>query len=111
MPEYDLFVTQALAICSLITSIAAVVTIIIQLVKKAKTPNDVQNTRIAWCEDEIAKIKDNLKKDYDRFEEIEHGNRVLMTAILALLSHGIDGDNIDAMRTARDDLQQYLIRR
>ena len=47
--------------------------------------------------------------DKKRLEEMEQGNKVTQRAILALLSHGIDGNDIEAMKAAKKELQDFLI--
>ena len=107
--EMDLLMTQTIALCSLITGITAVVMIIIQIVRKAKEPNDIQNVRISKCEDEISEIKSALEGDSDRFDKLEDSNRIMLQCLLALLAHGIDGNEIEGMRKAKETLQEYLI--
>lgn len=107
----DLVIAQTLVICSLITSIAAVIGIAVQTYKRAKSPNERQNERLDKLEEEVAKIKENLRADLDRFEELEEANKILMQALLALLAHGIDGNEVQGMKDARDELQNYLIGR
>jgi hypothetical protein len=40
---------------------------------------------------------------------LEEGVKVLLKSMGALLSHSIDGNNMDEMKEARDDLNSYLI--
>ena len=56
-------------------------------------------------------FKKMFSNDNDRIEGIERGNRVTQRALLALLSHGIDGNEIDAMSKAKEELENYLIQR
>ena len=107
--QMDLLVTQVISICSLITGVSAVVLIIFQIVKKAKAPNDLQNTRISKCENDIFEIQTMLAKDNKRFDKVEDGNRIIQRCMLALLAHGIDGNEIESMRKAKEELQNYLI--
>lgn len=44
-----------------------------------------------------------------RIGHSEQGNNVTMKALLALLSHGIDGNAIEPMREAKAALENYLI--
>lgn len=44
-----------------------------------------------------------------RVNRSEHGINVMMKALLALLSHGIDGNAIDPMKEAKAALESYLI--
>jgi site-specific DNA-cytosine methylase len=48
-------------------------------------------------------------RDLHRFEELESGNKLVQEAILALLSHAIDGNEVDGLKDAKKSLQKYLI--
>lgn len=52
-----------------------------------------------------------FRSDKNRLDEIENGNRVTQMAILALLDHGIDGNNLEQMKQAKEDLQRHLVER
>ena len=80
-------------------------------VSKARAPEKRQDERITELERRVAKHDEFLDRDKERLEAIEEGNRVTQRAILALLAHGIDGNDIDALRTAKTELQEYLIKR
>ena len=105
----DAVVTQAAAICGLILSIASVVTLIITIVRKAKAPEAKQNERLDALEKAVQEHDDLLRNDLSRFERMERGNRIMQKCMLALLSHGIDGNDIEQMQQARSDLNEYLI--
>ena len=49
--------------------------------------------------------------DYNRLNQLEEGNIITQRALLALLAHGIDGNDIEAMRKAKAELTDYLIER
>lgn len=101
--------TQVMAITGMITGIAAVVVLIANLIKKAKSPNEIQNQRIDELEKRVTMHDEYFAKDLKRFESLEAGNRVIQHAILALLAHGIDGNDVDSMKTAKKELEEYLI--
>lgn len=101
--------TSIISLCGLITGVAAVVALIISGVKKAKQPNIIQDQRIQECETRITKIEEALLRDLNRFEKLEDGNAIMIEGMLALLRHGIDGNDIQSMKDAQDKLNQYLI--
>ena len=103
--------TTVLAICGGITCIAAAVAVIARIINAAKKPNAEQNRRLESIEEKLKEYDIYFKNDKMRIEAIEKGNRVTQKAILALLSHGIDGNEIDAMREAKQELHDYLIGR
>lgn len=80
-------------------------------VSKARAPEKRQDERLTDLERRVAKHDEFLDRDKERLEMIEAGSRVTQRAILALLAHGIDGNDIDALRAAKSELQDYLIKR
>ena len=98
-----------LAVCAGISCIAAAVGWVIKGINAAKRPREEIEKRLETCEKTIEDHNRFFLNDKRRLESIEDGNRVTQKAILALLSHGIDGNDVEAMRSARDELQDYLI--
>lgn len=82
---------------------------IVQAVKAAKAPNEQQNERLNALENWRKEVDRKLDRDNDRLRDIDSGNRVTQRALLALLDHGIDGNNIKQMQDAKEALQDHLI--
>lgn len=80
-------------------------------IKAAKAPNDLQDKRISALEEWKDRVDEKLLNDKQQLEAIEESNRVTQRAILALLDHGLDGNNKDQMQRAKSDLQNHLINR
>ena len=100
-----------LAVCAGLSCIALAISWIAKGWNKVREPEKKQNERITALERRVAKHDEFLDRDKERLEAIEEGNRVTQRAILALLAHGIDGNDIDALRAAKTELQDYLIKR
>ena len=77
--------------------------------KATKAPNDVQNDRLDALEEWRKEVDGKLIRDNDRLRDMDTGNRVTQRALLALLDHGIDGNNIKQMQDAKEALQDHLI--
>ena len=93
----------------LVLTILNIIERVILLKDKAKQPHLQHEQRINALESEVKNIEDKLNDDSERIAELEMGTRVLMKSIGALLSHGIDGNNTDEMRVAREELNDFLI--
>lgn len=52
-----------------------------------------------------------LTSDNERITSLEEGNKVICKALIAMLSHEINGNSKDKLQTALDGLQTYLINR
>lgn len=56
-------------------------------------------------------VDDKLGKDNKRIASLEEGNKVICRALIALLSHEINGNSNDKLQKALADLNEYLIER
>lgn len=84
---------------------------IVKAWKAAKAPNIQQNERLTSLEEWRREVDRKLIRDNDRLGDIEKGDRAMQRALLALLDHSIDGNNIKQMQDAKEDLQNHLINR
>lgn len=92
----------------LIITVGAVVTLFITVSKAAQRPNQTQDERLDALEKWQAEVEKRLETGSSHFERIDSGNRVTQRALLALMSHAINGNDIDKLRKAKDDLETYL---
>lgn len=106
-----------LAICGAIVTIANAAEKIIKAWKAAKAPNEAQNARLdafeKWKEGELKEwqkdVERKLNRDKEQLDDIHDGLRASFQAQLALLEHGLDGNNIKQMQDAKAALQKHLI--
>ena len=68
-----------------------------------------QDKRITKLEERVNAMEGFLKKDKLRLDRMDEGQHVTMQALLALLDHNLDGNNIDQMQKAKEALQNHLI--
>lgn len=100
-----------LTMCGGFVSISAAISIIIKAVNSVKKPNKTQDERLDQIERRLDRYDELFNNDDERLRFMEEGNRVTQKAILALLDHGIDGNNVEQMQEAKKDLQRHLIER
>lgn len=100
-----------LAGASAIVLLSNAVEKIIKAWKSAKAPHEEQSGRIKALEDWRKEVDKRLDRGSQHFDAIDASNRVTQLALLALLDHGIDGNNIDQMQQAKTELQTHLINR
>lgn len=100
-----------LAIASAIGVVSNAVEKVIKVWKTAKAPNDKQDKRLDELEKWRRDVDLKLNSDKSRLDSIEEGDRSIQRALIALLDHGIDGNNIKQMQDAKAELQNYLINR
>lgn len=100
-----------LAVASAIVLLSNAVEKIVKAWRTAKEPNVKQDARIEALETWRKEVDRRLDRGGQHFDAIDASNRVTQLALLALLDHGIDGNNIDQMQHAKEELQTHLINR
>ncbi len=103
--------TAILAFASALVLLSNAAEKIAKAVQIAKAPNARQDERLDKVEKHLEEIDGYLETDKKRLDGIEDGNRATQRALLALLDHGIDGNNIAQMQHAKEELQNHLINR
>jgi hypothetical protein len=104
----DMWAT-ALAIASAIVLLSNAAEKIIKIIKAAKAPERQQNAEIEDIKARLLKLENSLVKDEKQIKDSKECNHVLTKGMLALLDHGINGNNISQMKEARGDVETYLI--
>lgn len=103
--------TAVLAAASAIVLLSNAAEKISKAVQAAKAPNAAQNEKIADHEERIKKLERHQANDKKELEAIREYNRISALAQIALLDHGLDGNNIKPMQDAKDELNHWLARK
>ena len=93
-----------LTLCGSIITIGGAGAIITKLITKYKKPDKDRDTM-------MKKHQEMLDNDNRRLKELEEGNKVIMQALLAIMSHELDGNHTIQLQQAHDALKDYLITR
>lgn len=93
-----------LAVASAVVLLSNAAEKIVKAWKLAKAPHQTQNERLDALEKWREGVDKKLDADKKHFDSVDAGNRVTQLALLALLDHGIDGNNIDQMQHAKEEL-------
>ena len=109
-------ISVILGICAAIVTISAAIGVIIKAIDKARAPETEQNNRLDLIDKRlddidktIATFREYFTNDDNRFKLIEKSNKITQTALLALLKHSLNGNDIDALKSAEKSLEEYLI--
>lgn len=100
-----------LGICAAIAAISGAISVVARVIKHAQQPNKLQDKRIDELEKRIDRHDELFLNDKRSIERLESGTRVTQKAILALLDHGLDGNNTKQMQAAKEELQSFLLER
>lgn len=104
-----------LFLCGALITISSVMNVILKFFEWKNRPNQIQDERIKGLEI-ILQEHERKFSDYDRFflsdkarlDDIDRSNKVTQKALLALLSHAINGNDVDNLQKAKSDLEDYL---
>lgn len=100
LEQLQSFLIVLLALGGLIVLIGNVV----KTIKEWRKPHgDLES----WRQD----VDNKLRNDNERLKSMEDGNKVVCRGILALLSHEINGNSIDKLKSSQTELTNYLIDR
>lgn len=105
-----------LGACAALVTISAAVGVLIKVFDKAHAPEKEQNARLDKLDKRlddidstIAKFREYFQNDDNRFKAIEKSNKITQTALLALLKHSLNGNDMESLKTAEKSLEDYLI--
>lgn len=98
-----------LALCGMVSTIGGAVEKVVRVWKATKAPEQRQNEEITAIKTRLDKVERKLENDKLEIADSKECNHVLTKGMLALLEHGINGNNIDQMKEAKHDVNTYLI--
>lgn len=98
-----------IAICAAVVTFSEAAKAIINAIKAVRKPEQKQNEQIQNLNDKIKSVEEKLGTDNDRLNELEVGLEYTLESLFALLSHAIDGNDVDGLKTAKTHLNSYLI--
>ena len=104
-------VAGLVAACGIITSMAAALAVLNKGIRKMKQPGTVQDERITQLEARVEKSDRLLDNDNKRLATLEKESSITQRALLALLKHGINGNDTAAMQKSMEEIESYLIDR
>ena len=122
-------VTWILSVCGAIAGIGAAIAVLVKFNTFLKKPNHEQDVKIEAMEEKITKmsgevdaVKDLLaskdsqymdlfNRDKARLDAQENSMNMLLRANFALLGHALNGNNVEQMQSAFNDIQEYLFNR
>lgn len=122
-------VTWILSVCGAIAGIGAAIAVLVKFNTFLKKPNHEQDVKIEELDEKVVKltgevdaVKDLLAKKDDQYMELfkrdkarldaqENSMNMLLRANFALLGHALNGNNVEQMQSAFNDIQEYLFNR
>lgn len=100
---------QLAGLAALVLVLVGAYNTIMNAVKTYREEKKRKDQPVNSLETKVNEHEEKLKKDYERLNELEEANRIQMRALMAMLHHEIDGNSIEGLKKAFEEIQQYLI--
>ena len=98
-----------LAMAGFINTVGSALEKIAKAKKAAQAPNEEQDRQLKELQEWRKEVDRKLNNDKAKLSEIKDGLQAIFQGQLALLDHGLDGNNVQQMQAAKTVLQHHLI--
>ena len=86
-------------------------TTVMNAIKTWREEKQRKDAPVNTMEEQVRNHDEQLQRGRERIEDLEESNRIIMRALMAMLSHEINGNSDDRLRASFDEIQAYLIDR
>lgn len=97
-----------LGLPSAINTIGSAIEKIAKAKRAVEAPNVAQDEKIADHARRIEKLERHQENDHKELAGNREYNRISALALIALLDHGLDGNNVKPMQNAKGELNNWL---
>lgn len=101
----------ALWLAGVIVAICAAGVYLHKIYKVARKPHDEHEKRIADLEKHNETQDGYLAGDKKKLDDLEADVRLILSGVMQMITHTLDGNHVEKLRAVRDDMQQHLIER
>lgn len=98
-------------LCTAIITLGGAGAIIASIIRWMRKPDSDRDERLKRHDEMFDNDNKRLNELEKEQKEMKEAQQVLMKSMLALMSHAIDGNHTEDLKMARDDMQEYLLRR
>ena len=110
--------TMMLSVCGALVSISAAIAVVVKFNNFLKKPNKDQDARIDKLEGRLKTVEgrcDTFDKQLEgvkkHLNSLDESINMLLRAEFAQLGHNLNGDNVEQMQRAFDDIHEFLFKR
>ena len=108
---------QALSFEQLVGTVAVVLLLvgvyntIMSAIKNAREEKRLREQPVNTLEHTVDDHTKKLQNDHERITQLEESNRIIMRALMAVMSHEVNGNSTEKLQTSMDEIQKFLIER
>ena len=107
--QIQAFVFVLLSLCGGIAAIAGACAAIVKFWRYAHKDSDRNSEQLTEFETYLASDKRRIEHLEEQQTKAEEQNKLMLKAIVALMSHELDGNHTQQLIDTRDEIQEYLI--
>lgn len=105
----DITFEQLLVLLAVVLVLIGAYNTIMSAVKTHREEKKRKDAPVNTLETKVNEHEEKLKRDHERLNELEDSNRIIMRALMALMSHEINGNSDDKLKASYDEIQKFLI--
>ena len=107
----DITFGQLAGLAALVLVLVGAYNTVMGAVKNYREEKKRKDAPVNTLEDTVKKHDERLAKDHERLNDLEDSNRIILRALMAMLSHEINGNSDDKLKDSFDEIQKYLIQK
>lgn len=102
---------QLAGLAALVLVLVGAYNTIMSAVKNYRDEKKRKDAPVNTLEEQVKQHDERLKRDHERLNDLEDSNRIILRALMAMLSHEINGNSDDKLKDSFDEIQKYLIQK
>ena len=108
---------QALSFEQLVGTVAVIFLLvgvyntIMNAIKTAREEKRLREQPVNTLENTVEDHTEKLKNDHERITQLEESNRIIMRALMAVMSHEVNGNSTEKLQNSMNEIQDFLIAR
>ena len=102
---------QLVGLAALVLVLVGAYNTIMTAVKNWRDEKKRKDQPVNTLEEQVKQHEERLKRDHERLNDLEDSNRIILRALMAMLSHEINGNSDDKLKDSFDEIQKYLIQK
>ena len=107
----DITFGQLAGLAALVLVLVGAYNTIMSAVKNYREEKSRKDRPVSSLEAKVNDHEERLGGNDRRINDLEESNRIIMRALMAMLSHEINGNSDEKLRASYDEIQQFLIDR
>ena len=102
---------QLIGTAAVILLLVGIYNTVMGAIKTAREEKRLKNQPVDTLETTVADHTKKLATDHERITSLEESNRIIMRALMAVMSHEVNGNSTEKLQKSMDEIQQFLIER